>query len=174
MRTFYTFFLVSAVSVALATGTAQSANDSASQAVASIAISAVQEYVRAGSPVRIRVTLKNTSDHGVFITRDVAGRECKVEVRDVNGKLAADTKAGYIWNGHVASPDPSRVSPQDLKGALVFGNLKSGEVVQWEFDAAKFYEMNRPGPYTIQIRRADPENPSITISSNAITVTIEP
>jgi hypothetical protein len=173
MRAVYTFFLVSTLSFVLATATPPSANGSASQAVASIAISAVQDHVKAGSPVRIRATLKNTSDHGVFITRERAGRECEVDVRDVDGKLAADTKAGHIWNGHVASPDPSSVSPQDLQGVLVFGNLKSGEVVQWEFDAAKFYEMKGPGRYTIQIRRADPENPSI-ISSNAITVTVEP
>jgi hypothetical protein len=93
-------------------------------------------------------------------------------VRGIDGELAADTKAGYVWNGHVANLDPSRVSPQDLRGALVSGTLKSGEFLAWEFNAARFYEMSQPGKYKIQIRRADPESPSISVKSNTVTVKV--
>ena len=44
----------------------------------------------------------------------------------------------------------------------------------WESDAAKFYDMSQPGKYAIQVQRQDPEDPSIIVKSNKITVTLIP
>jgi hypothetical protein len=36
------------------------------------------------------------------------------------------------------------------------------------------YDIKEPGKYTIQLKKKDPENPSITVQSNMITVTVGP
>ncbi len=41
-------------------------------------------------------------------------------------------------------------------------------------DAAKFYDMSKPGKYLIFIQKADPENPAILMKSNVVTVTVTP
>jgi len=142
------------------------------KATVSLTIRAVEDSLKTGSPVRIRVTLKNQSDHDISVTREVRGRECKVDVRDENGKLAADTSTGYAWNGHVPNLDLSRITPADLKGALVFGTLKTGETTAWVMDVGTLYVMTKPGKYKIQLERTDPENASVTVKSNVVTVTV--
>lgn len=142
------------------------------QPVISISISAAQDTVKSGTPVRINVTLENKSRHEVEITHDIRGRDCHLEVRDGNGKLAPDTKLGYVWNGNAAYIDPSRVSPHDLDGNLVYGTLRPGEKLAWKMDAAALYDMTKPGTYTVQVSRRDAENPALAVKSNTVTVTV--
>jgi hypothetical protein len=144
------------------------------QPVISISIAAVQGTVKSGVPVRINVTLENRSSREVEITHEIRGQDCHLEVRDSDGKLAPDTKLGYVWNGNAAYVDPSRVSPQDLEGNLVYGTLRSGEKLMWKMDAAALYDMTKPGKYTIQVWRGDAENPALVVKSNTIAITVAP
>lgn len=174
MRLLGSWILFSATLGTLGIAPAQNSNPPQTQPVITLNISAVQKSIKAGSSVQIRVNLKNISSHDIALVMEVKGRDCRVDVRDADGKLAPETKLGYVWNGHVASPDPSRVSPQDLTGNLVYGTLKAGETQSWQMDVSKLYELKQPGRYTIQVERKDPENPSITVKSNTITVTVTP
>lgn len=167
-------FLVCALLVAPVSVSAQKSKSPDALPVISLAISARQNSARVGSPIRVEVALENKSGHEIAITRELRGRDCRVEVRDLNGKLAADTKLGRVWNRNTLIADPSQVSPEDLKGNLIQGRLKSGEKLMWEFDAATLYEIIQPGKYTIEVERRDPESPSIIVKSNTINVTVTP
>jgi hypothetical protein len=169
-----TLSLLGTVLAALGTAAGQRPNTLATQPGTSLTISALQDSVKTGSPVRVRVTLKNRSNHDVVVATEVSGLDCQVEVRGADGRLAADTKLGYIWNGHVASPDTSRISPQDLNGNAIFTTLNAGKTLTWELDAARLYDMRQPGKFTIQVQKRDPENASILLKSNRVAVTVTP
>jgi len=154
--------------------TAQNPGSATTQPVITLSISAVQASAKVGSPVRVKVVLHNISDHDILVAREVRGLDCRVDVRDAEGKLPPDTKLGYLWNGHVSNPDPSRLSPQELSGNLIYGTLKRGETSTWELDASKFYDIRQPGKYSLQVERRDPENLSIVVKSNVIAVTVTP
>lgn len=142
--------------------------------VISLSISS-KPTAKVGSTVGIHVVLKNISAHGVAIVGEVRGRDYKIDVRDVNGKLAPDTKLGLIYNGHVSITDSSQIDPKDLNGKAVYGTLKAGETSEGDLDAAKFYDMSKPGKYAIFIQKLDPEDPSLlAVKSNTISVTMIP
>jgi hypothetical protein len=174
MRLLCSFVLFCATWGTLGIAVGQNSKPSQTQPAITLNISAVQESVKVGSPVRVRLILKNKSDHDIVVVREIRGFDCHVDVRDTDGQLAADTKLGYILNGHVANLDLSRVSPQDLTGNLVSGTVGPGKTLTWELDASKLYDIKEPGKYTIQLKKKDPENPSITVQSNMITVTVGP
>ncbi len=141
---------------------------------ATLTIKASQRSVKIGSSVYIEVTAANKSGHDIVVPREVRGTDSQIEVRDLSGKLADDSKFGYVWNGHVADPDPSQVSVKDLEGMIFTVTVKPGEKLTWHLDAAKFYSMNKPGKYAIIVQKADPENPSVALKSNVVTVTMVP
>src|SRR5882757_2044895 len=76
-----------------------------SQAVVSLAISPMKSSVQSGSRILIKVVLTNISNHDIVVVREVSGTDCKVDVRDMAGTLASDTKYGRLWNGHAAVTD---------------------------------------------------------------------
>jgi hypothetical protein len=147
---------------------------SGAKPVISLAINS-KPTVKVGSTVGIHVVLTNTSAHDIVIEREVRGTDCAVEVRDANGKLAPDTKFGLLHNGHVSVTDMSQIDPHDLNGAVVSIPVKAGKTWEWDLDAAKFYDMSKPGEYSIFIGKLDPEDPSLpAVMSNTITVTVTP
>ena len=126
--------LFSAVLGACGTAMAQSSSTSGTQPVISLKISAAQSPIKTGAPVRVRVILTNEATHDVVFWRDTRGMDCRVDVRDASGKLAPDTKLGYIVNGHVANPDVTRISPGGSQWELCRGNSKgraSTDVGNW-------------------------------------------
>jgi hypothetical protein len=142
--------------------------------VISLAINA-KGTVKIGSPIVIGVILTNTSRHKIVVERQVRGTDCQVDVRDMSGKLAPDTRFGLIYNGHVSISDMSQISPHDLNNATVNIPVKAGKTWTWGLDVGRFYDMSKPGKYLIYIRMLDPENPSLPwVKSNAIIVEMIP
>jgi hypothetical protein len=177
MRLLRTFLLSSAILVAPSSMVAQvgpQSGTSGESPVLSIRISAEHASVKLGSPIRLNVMLMNTSNHDVNIVQSLKGGEYKVDMRDADGKLARDSSFGYIHNGHIAQTDmePSRISSGDLADSLVGGLIKAHDTMPWVLTATRFYEISQPGKYAIQIERPDPENPSVSVKSNTITVTV--
>lgn len=171
MRTMFRCLMVSilASSAAFAQSTA-----SETKPVISLTISS-RPTAKVGSTVGIHIVVKNISAHEVAIVGGVKGRDYKIDVRDVNGKLAPDTKLGLIYNGHVSITNSNQIDPKDLNGKAVYGTLKAGETSEGDLDAAKFYDMSKPGEYLIFIQKWDPEaEPLLTVKSNTISVTMIP
>jgi hypothetical protein len=137
MRMWRKFSLLATGLAAIVAAFGQNAAPPAIQPVVSLTISAVQDSVKAGTPVRLKIVLANTSDHDLTLAMESSGRDYHLDVRDSSGKLAADTDLGYYWNGNVAHPDPDRLSRLDLRGSMMYGTLKLGHPQTSEIDAGK-------------------------------------
>jgi hypothetical protein len=144
--------------------------------VNSITISAFRDSVKTRSPVYITVEFRNNTDHDLEFARVLSGADCKIDVRDVQGKLPPETGFGYIHNGHVAHPeeDLTRFSGKDLNDEGVWAAVKAGQTTEWVINAAKFYDMRQPGKYAIRVEREDPEDSKVILKSNTVTVTMIP
>jgi hypothetical protein len=144
--------------------------------VNSITISVFHDSVKAGTPVYIVVHLTNGTGHDIAFQRLLTGAECKMDVRDAQGNLPADTGRGYLHNGHVANSqlDETRFSTGDLTDNIIGELVKAGQTITWGINVAKFYEMGKPGKYSIRLERADPEDPKTILKSNTVTVTLTP
>jgi hypothetical protein len=132
--------------------------------------------VKAGRPVYIIVQFTNKTDHDLEFGRVLSGADCKIDVRDVQGKLPRETGFGYIHNGHVVHPeeDLSRFSLNDLTDNDIWASVKAGQTTKWGIDAARFYVMKQPEKYAIRVERQDPEDPKVILKSNTVTVTVTP
>ena len=142
----------------------------------SISLSAYRDSVNLGAPVTVIVTLTNTSNEDIVVDRLLSGADSKIEVRDLNGDLLPDSHFGYFHNGHVPQSqiDWSRVSDRDLTDSAVSVTVKAGQTTKWSFVANKFYDISKPGKYTIRIERLDPGDRKTFEKSNTITVTVTP
>jgi len=145
-----------------------------SRPVISLAITS-KPKMKVGSPVVITVTLANISGRDIEVEREIRGTDCRVDVRDISGKSVQDSKFGLLYNGHDTVGDVSQVNPRDLNGATVDIPVKAGKTLAWGLDVGKFYDLSKPGQYSIFVQRLDPEDPSLPwVKSNVITVSIIP
>lgn len=193
MRILQICFLIGTICAARGLAVSQATSPSELKPASSLTISAAKDSVKSGSPVLIEVTLLNISNHDIVLDRLLSGADCRIDVRDVNGKWPPDTKFGYIHNGHVpvANRDPSilaSLSARELFDQSVDVPVKAGQTWKWPIDVGKFYDLSNSGKYTIQVERADvgptaiaggtrgSQNPpaSVLVKSNTITVTVTP
>jgi hypothetical protein len=143
----------------------------------SISISAAEQQVVSGSPVKVKLTLTNKSDHDISIwrenTEDEGGRTYRVDVHDDANKVPPETKIGTVRNGNWA--ELSRLSPEeiDLGGSGACITLKSGKSLTEDVSISRLYDLGKPGKYTIQLRRLV-EGIGTYVKSNTVTVTVTP
>ena len=127
-----------------------------------IAITTDSPTVVAGSDVWIKVSLTNTSDHDVdegvmYITEINLDTTFRFEVRDEHGKLV-----------------PKRTYPHPelgYSGSVIFRTISRGETLTQDQRVSALYDMRKPGKYTIQVWR---RNPEYDIKSNVVTVMVTP
>jgi len=170
----FLMLVVPAGLVSIAAGQNPSAS-SETQPTIALTIKTEHSSVKIGDPIPIEVTLTNKSDHDLNLVREIYGHDLLVNVRDADGKVPADTKYGYLWNGHVANPDVNLVSPQDLRVGGYPVTVQTGETIPWvPINVAKLYQMSEPGKYRIQVQKKDPADPQLNVKSNVITVTVNP
>ena len=132
-----------------------------SQAPFKIAITAENSEIVAGADVSIKVSLTNTSDQDVFegaMYMDGIGLDStfRFEVRGEHGKLV-----------------PKRTYPhEELRtGKVIFRTISRGETYTQNQLVSALYDMRKPGKYTIQVWR---RNPEYDIKSKIVTVTVTP
>ncbi len=126
-----------------------------------IAISSDTPTVIAESDVSIKVSLTNTSnqdvDEGVMYMDGInLDSTFRFEVRDEHGKLVFKRTYPYeeLRTGHVR-----------------FRTIRAGENLTQSQPVSALYDMRKPGKYTIQVWR---RNPDYDIKSNIVTVTVTP
>ncbi len=138
----------------------------------SLTIKAEQSQVRSGSALWVDATIKNKTDRTLSMVKalsenmDQGGWVYKVDVRDVNGALAPETKFGSRIEGQQSQKYGTNSS------GIVFP-LKSGGTIKNRVNINKLYDLTYPGRYTIQFRDFDPETKTF-VKSNPITVTVTP
>jgi hypothetical protein len=123
------------------------------------------------------VITKNVSDHKVFLRTEApekrqAGSIYKVDVKDSNGVSPPQKELGGPLKIDDQSPVASAVTstPRQAGESLC---LHPAEDWRDTIQLKDFYDINRPGPYTIQVRRWDDETKT-WVKSNTITVTVTP
>jgi hypothetical protein len=134
------------------------------------------DVVKTGSGILVFVTLTNHSDKTASSSQDYAGYYT-MDVKDARGISAPDSEDGRKARAHM---DACRNSTKkDVCGGRKFGGiglisqLKPGESWHEELLITKYYDMSRPGKYTIQLERKLPEELGKgTVRSNPITVTV--
>jgi hypothetical protein len=124
-----------------------------------IAISTDGPTVGAGKDVSVKVSLTNTSDHdvyeGVGYERGNLASIFRFEVRDEHGKLV-----------------PKRTYPHpelEHMGSVRFSTTRRGETWTQDQEVSAVYDVRKPGKYTIQVWRLDPD---YEIKSNIVTITV--
>jgi hypothetical protein len=126
-----------------------------------IAISAESSTIAAGDDVTIKVSLTNTSNQVVH------------EGVMYKSGIDLDSTLGFeVLNEH-EKPVPKRTYPhEELRGGSVrFRDFQPGETITQHQQVSALYDMRKPGRYTIQVWR---RNPQYDIKSNIITVTATP
>jgi hypothetical protein len=137
----------------------------------SITISAPQPMVKPGEDVLLHVTLKNVSNHDIWMG-SMFSVECdyRIQVSSNNGLATSDSRcdgsrvAGYMKPGDQKEQDGdlTKISKFDPQGPDLV-------------NVSKTFDFTSPGTYEIQLSRGVPESPTDEIvASNKITITVLP
>jgi hypothetical protein len=142
----------------------------------SLGISATHETVKVGSPVIVKVQLKNISDHDIN-RMGLGGGDVHGEVigfppivRDAQGKEPPLTKWGRLVFGRELPEDHSPGLVLNAVGPVA---MHPGEIMRTEIRINELYDLSVPEKYTIQVRHYDEENKE-EVKSATITVTVMP
>jgi len=148
--------------IVLAACAASSAKNST--APFTLTLEAKENPVQPGSEVKVDIMLRNSSNRAMYMSCGLSELDYALDVRDSQNRVPPETEYA-----------------RKLKGRPYFSNdqvfyLQPGESLpkaQWV--VSKFYDLTRPGKYTIQVSRAVPkEVGGGTIKSNTITITVRP
>jgi hypothetical protein len=133
----------------------------------SVTIGTAQEAVKPGSTVMVQILYKNTSDHAITLPRSPSPEQGEflnvIEMRDQMNKRAAETDYGKCL----------RESGGEGDMTVVVFTLQPGETLKDGVLLNKMYDLSRPGKYTIQVLKTDPDNRT-TAKSNKLTITVKP
>jgi hypothetical protein len=146
---------------------------SANKQLFSLSIAAPSEPLKAGADLRLRVTITNTSDREIGFIRSPGqipeeGFRYEVEVHDAQGQSAPPS-------AYVQDLKKSPTITEEVSRYAAW--LKPGESFVDDLEITKFYDLHRPGKYTISVSREIPPRQNLgegKVRSNSITVTVVP
>jgi hypothetical protein len=127
---------------------------------------------QSGGEIRLQILLTNNSSHDIEATRghgDVLGEEAgyRIHVLDAEGKPAPETSLLRVMNGEDYGP------PLYTKTGFAIP-LAPGKTLSDGMIVNKFYDLRKPGTYTIQVERYIDWQTKDVAYSNSITVTVTP
>jgi hypothetical protein len=130
----------------------------------SFTISAPQSVVKSGTPLIVKLSLTNTSDHVLSWTVGGPKPPIRTVVKNSNDKEVPETPYGLKVHGNEPHPLP-------FMGSVTMGILKPGASYGEETDLAKQYDLSKPGVYTVQMLWHENETHT-WMESNTITITV--
>lgn len=124
--------------------------------------------MKVGSPIPVKVTLTNTSDHDIsdasIPSRESKGgqlRSIDLKVNDNDGKLIPETPYGRRVHGR----------DQSVFSTVFSYKIQPGKATAEETDLTQEFDLRKPGKYTVQAQRVDPSTKTL-VKSDAFTVTL--
>jgi|HubBroStandDraft_2_1064218.scaffolds.fasta_scaffold48917_1 hypothetical protein len=130
---------------------------------------------KTNSPVVVSVTLTNHSGRTLSASQWDYDDDYTIDVRDAQGNSAPESQAVRNTRSEVEACRNSGKAVCGRKILLhgVMSRFRPGESWQETLLIAKYYDMSRPGKYTIQLERKLPEElGTYTVKLNPITVTL--
>ena len=136
------------------------------------------DSVSRGTQVALKVITENTSDHAITLWADTADNRqgnstYQISIHAADGSVPDDTPIGHQQKARTGVP---RGAGYSMTSAATKGQrfaLKPGESWTDTVMLNELYDLNKPGQYTIQVRRFDPATGTMA-ASNDITLTIAP
>ncbi len=139
----------------------------------SLTIVPPQEPVKAGAELRLRITLRNTSDRSMTFVRSSGlgltpeeGFRYQIDVHDAQGHPAPPSSYVREHGSGMTVTDWIHNVPV---------TLEPGESFIDEVTVTTFYNLSQPGKYTISVARPMPPRQNLgkgSVKSNIITVTV--
>jgi hypothetical protein len=127
-----------------------------------LTLEAEENPIRAGSEVKVDITLRNSSSREMHISYGLSELDYAFEVRDSQNRIPPETEFARKSKGraHFSNDQVFALQPgESLPKALLV--------------LTKFYDMSHPGRYTVQMSRAVPRDlGGGTIKSNTITISV--
>ncbi len=130
----------------------------------SMTLSPVQAVVQAGSAVKAKVVTVNTSSSDLYFVFPVGpGRTASytATVHEQSGNVPPDTELNRILRARL------------MEGSFGYERIKPGDVLVDVVDIGTFYDLSKPGSYTIQVERSATISP-VVVKSNPIIITVAP
>ena len=128
----------------------------------SLTLQAVNATVQQGAPILVELTTTNNLSQPLKLGKSNPGSEYQMDVRDAQGQPVAQT-ALY----------KDLQNPQYVF-RLTTQILKPQESAKEQVDIGKFFDLTKPGTYSVQIQRLVPRQyGSGTVKSNIVKLTIQ-
>ena len=130
-----------------------------------ITISAPQTEVEIGAPVLLHIVLANLSRQDIYVYKAPGAGNAEIyysiSVFDIEGNARPTTTYGNaILNGG------GRI------GSRIGVMLKPGEKLEQDATISNLYDMKSVGVYRVIVKRPNPLDPTITLKSNEISITV--
>ena len=146
---------------------------SADKQLFSLGIDAPSEPLKSGAELRLHVRVTNTSDRAITFIRSPGlipeeAFRYEMEVRDARAQSAP--RSAYVRKLESAQTVTEEISKYAYK-------LKPGESFVDDVEITRFYDLSRPGKYTISVAREMPPAQKLgegKVKSNTITITVVP
>lgn len=150
----------------IALATVLSAVAQVPQPAISLTIKADPETVKAGSPVRIDITITNVSKQTIRVDREtieaMGESTHQFDVRDSSGNPVPETRYYRQFKGDPLTWHNFRRSA-----------LAPGATTKDEATLTKLFDLSIPGEYTVQARRYDEFSSRTWVKSNTIKITVQ-
>jgi uncharacterized protein affecting Mg2+/Co2+ transport len=142
----------------------------------SLTITVQHTAVKPNSAIPVKVKLVNLSDHSLPTDVNPVLAGYAVEVRDKKDKPALMTRRYWNATGRKA-PKEQVVEGTDNPNVVGYGQtgklgvVPPGKASEFTIDIRDFYDLSRPGDYTVQLSRGDPDS-GTSVKSNKLTITV--
>jgi hypothetical protein len=149
----------------------------------SVTLEAPNKPLEMGGELRLRVTVKNVSNHDMTFVRSVTGgvavnEEERYKIYVVNPKGQPAPPSAWILAMQNSKPGQSFV--YEISGENHSRTLEPGQSFVDEINVTSRYDLIQPGTYTVWVTRGMPpkvtpqgvEWPKGLVKSNTITVTV--
>lgn len=131
-------------------------------------ISTPKTTVTSGAPLPLNITLKNISDHTIWVpinSADVGiGRTFEITACDSSGKKVPNIAEARPMAGE-------KHQPQTFTGGIL--PVDPGKEISRKIDLESIFDLSRAGTYTIQVRKVEQQTKTIQ-ESNILTITVIP
>jgi hypothetical protein len=148
---------------------------SANTPLFSVTLDAPKASLKSGAKLILRVTVTNTSDHNIPFKRTpnpISNEEFRyqIEIRDADGQPAPPSARVRALQGQIRMTE-------DWHNHAYW--LKPGESYSDDLEITKFYDLDKPGIYTVSVSkdlltRQYPVALESIVKSNAVTITVVP